>query len=187
MQLARSLRALGADVEDVKRRGLQLMYASPVELQVDRIIVNLFRHIERSEIRRVVIDAVGELVNATNDPQRLHDYLYALVQHFTVRGVTCLLMFETTGGGPDSWFDANSVGGRFSYMSDNIIILSTARRRLSVIKARATLHDLGSHEVEITGQGLRVRAGVSALSQPGASTRSSLPTRSAGDSWSENA
>jgi hypothetical protein len=34
---------------------------------------------------------------------------------------------------------------------------------------------------------LRVTAGVSALAQPGGSTRSSLPTRSAGDSWSENA
>ena len=67
MQLARSLRALGADVEDVQHRGLQLMYASPVELQVDRIIVNLFGHIQRSAIRRVVIDAVGELISAAND------------------------------------------------------------------------------------------------------------------------
>jgi circadian clock protein KaiC len=187
MQLARSLRALGADVEDVKRRGLQLLYASPVELQVDRIIVSLFRQIERSEIRRVVIDAVGELVSAANDPQWLHDYLYALVQHFTVRGVTSLLMFESTGGGPDSWFEANGVGRRFSYMSDNIIILSTARRRLSVIKARATLHDLGSHEVEITRQGLRVTGGVGTVAQPGGSTRSPFSTTPAGESWSENA
>ena len=157
MQLDRSLRGLGADVEDVKRRGLHLIYASPVELQVDRIIVSLFRQIQRAEIRRVVIDAVGELVSSASDPQRLHDYLYALVQHFTVRGVTSILMFEINGGGPDSWFEANSASGRFSYMSDNIVILSTAKRRLSVVKARATLHDLGSHELEITGQGLRVK------------------------------
>ncbi len=158
MQLARSLRGLGADVEDVKRRGLQLMYSSPVELQVDRIIVGLFRQIESSDIRRVVIDAVGELVSAANDPQRLHDYLYALVQHFTVRGVTSLLLFEIAGGGPDSWFEADSVSGRFSYMSDNIIVLSSAKRRLSIVKARATQHDLGSHDIEITGHGLRVMA-----------------------------
>ena len=130
---------------------------------------------------------MGELVSAANDPQRLHDYLYALVQHFTVRGVTSLLMFEITGGGPDSWFEADSVGGRFSYMSDNIIVLSSARRRLSVVKARATPHDLGSHEIVITGQGLRVTAGVGALAQPGGSTRSPLPTTSAGELWSENA
>ena len=92
MQLDRSLRGLGANVEEVKRRGLHLIYASPVELQVDRIIVQLFRQIQRAEIRRVVIDAVGELVSSASDPQRLHDYLYALVQHFTVRGVTSMLM-----------------------------------------------------------------------------------------------
>ncbi len=176
MQLDRSLRGLGADVENVKRRGLHLMYASPVELQVDRIIVSLFRQIQRAGIRRVVIDAVGELVSSASDPQRLHDYLYALVQHFTVRGVTSLLLFETTGGGPDSWFEANSASGRFSYMSDNIVILSTARRRLSIVKARATLHDLGNHELEITGQGLRVKAAVDAVARPGSRRPSARPS-----------
>jgi len=157
MQLARSLRALGADVEDVKRRGLSLMYVSPVELQVDRIIVSLFRQIQQAGIKRVVIDAVGELVNAASDPQRLNDYLYALVQHFTVRGVTSMLMFEITGGNPDSWFETDRVSGRFSYMCDNILILSTAPRGLSVVKARATDHDLSSHEMEITARGLRIK------------------------------
>jgi circadian clock protein KaiC len=162
MQLARSMRALGADVEDVTRRGLHLMYASPVELQVDRIIVSLFGEIRRKGIRRVVVDAIGELVSAASDAQRLHDYLYALVQHFTVRGVTSFLMFELTGGGPDSWFESNSVGRRVSYMTDNIIVMSTATRRLSVVKARATSHDLGSHEMEITDKGLRVKTPVGA-------------------------
>ena len=168
MQLARSLRGLGADVEDAKRHGLQLMYESPVELQVDRLIVSLFRRIQSAEVQRVVIDAVGELVNAASDPQRLHDYLYALVQHFTVRGVTSMLMFETTGGGSDSWFEADSVSGRFSYMSDNIVILSTAPRRLSIVKARASAHDLRSHEVEITNRGLRIKAGADAATRTGA-------------------
>ena len=42
-------------------------------------------------------------------------------------------------------------------MCDNILILSTASRRLSIVKARATQHDLGSHEMEITARGLRVK------------------------------
>ncbi len=157
MQLARCLRGLGADVEDAKRRGLHLMYASPVELQVDRIIVSLFRKIQQTGMRRVVIDAVGDLITAASDPQRLHDYLYALVQHFTVKGVTSILTYETAGARPESWFN----GGRFSYMSDNIIFLSTdiqdkTRRSVAIIKARACKHDLATHEVEITEKGLRV-------------------------------
>ncbi len=158
MQLARCLRSLGADVEASKRRGLQLLYTSPVELQVDRIIVSLFQRIQQTGIRRVVIDAVGDLIAAASDPQRLHDYLYALVQHFTVKGVTSFLAFETAGSGPEAWFS----GGRFSYMSDNIVFLSTdindkTRRSIAVIKARASKHDLAVHEMEITEKGLRVR------------------------------
>jgi circadian clock protein KaiC len=158
MQLARCLRSLGADVEDAKRRGLQLLYTSPVELQVDRIIVSLFQRIQQTGIRRVVIDAVGDLIASASDAQRLHDYLYALVQHFTVKGVTSFLAFETAGSGPEAWFS----GGRFSYMSDNIVFLSTdikdkTRRSVAVIKARASNHDLAVHEMEITERGLRVR------------------------------
>jgi KaiC/GvpD/RAD55 family RecA-like ATPase len=51
-------------------------------------------------------------------------------------------------------------------MSDNIIFLSTAARRLSIVKARATAHDLGSHEMEISGRGLRVKAPVDAVARP---------------------
>jgi circadian clock protein KaiC len=161
MQLARALRGLGTEVDDARRRGLSLMYVSPVELQVDRIIVSLFEQIKQAGIRRVVIDAVGDLVNAASDTKRLHDYLYALVQHFTVKGITSMLVTETAGSADGCGLGASG-DGQLSYMSDNIIALSANRsgratRHLSVVKARATRHDLGVHEVEITEAGLRVR------------------------------
>jgi KaiC/GvpD/RAD55 family RecA-like ATPase len=56
-------------------------------------------------------------------------------------------------------------------MSDNIIVLSTALRRLSIVKARATAHDLRSHEMEITRHGLRVKDGAGAAPWPGADAR----------------
>ena len=43
------------------------------------------------------IDALGDLASAATDPQRLHDYLYALVQHFAVSKITSILNFETPG------------------------------------------------------------------------------------------
>jgi len=160
MQLARALRGLGADVEDAKRRGLHLMYTSPVELQVDRIIVGLFERIKRTGIRRVVFDAVGDLVAAASDTARLRDYLYALVQHFTVRGMTSILMLEAARG-PDNDARVASLAGAFSYMSDNVILLSLdvkaqGARSLAVVKARACRHDLGVHDLEISEKGLRV-------------------------------
>jgi circadian clock protein KaiC len=162
VQLARCLRGLGVDIHDAKRRGLQVMYTSPVELQVDRIVVGLFQRIERAKIKRVVIDAVGDLVTAASDAQRLHDYIYALAQHFTVKGVTSMVTFETSREALDGGVESDPLGARFSYMSDNIVFLSTdgkdkPTRSLRVVKSRASAHDLATNEMEITERGLRLR------------------------------
>lgn len=162
-QIARVLRNLGVDAAEVEKKGLlKLYYSSPVELQIDSVIVTLFKRIRAEKIKRVVIDAVGDLRMAASDPQRLHDYLYALIQHFTVMGVTTFLNFETAGVGANA-HPASSKGGRISYLSDNIVILSMeikekVKRTVSVVKARGTAHDLSIHEVEITENGLRVKA-----------------------------
>jgi circadian clock protein KaiC len=161
IQLARTLRNLGVNLEDAERRGLKLLYASPVELQIDSVIVTVFRRIREERIRRVVIDAVGDLETAASDPQRLHDYLYALLQHLAVQGVTSVLTYETSGGTTDSG-PGSALGGRFSYMSDNIVLLTLevkekVKRTLAILKARGCAHDLGVHELEIASTGARVR------------------------------
>ncbi len=156
------LRNLGVDVAEAEKNGLlKLYYSSPVELQIDSVIVTLFKRIRAEKISRVVIDAIGDLRMAASDPQRLHDYLYALIQHFTVMGVTTFLNFETAGVGADG-HPASANGGRISYLSDNIVILSTevkekVKRTISVIKARGGAHDLSIHEIEITENGVRVK------------------------------
>jgi circadian clock protein KaiC len=128
-----------------------------VELQIDSIIVDMFRRIQQTGVRRLVIDAIGDLASAATDPQRLHDYLYALVQHFAVNDVTSILNFETAG---------NNVAGKgiqnaMSYLSDNVLLLTVdgedrTRRRLRVLKTRGSAHDPNVREVEITAAGLSV-------------------------------
>ena len=108
----------------------------------------------------MVIDAIGDLRMAASDPQRLHDYLYALIQHFTVMGVTTFLNFEIAGVGSDVHV-SEARDERISYLSDNIVLLSTevrdkVKRTVSIIKARGGAHDLNVHEIEITGKGVRV-------------------------------
>jgi hypothetical protein len=116
-QLKRTIRGLGFDVEELERQGLDLVYASPVELQIDSIIVDLFRRIEEKGVRRLVLDAVGDLASAATDPQRLHDYLYALVQHLAVRTITSVLNFETTG----NTIAHAGMQNAMSYLSDNVL------------------------------------------------------------------
>mgnify|MGYP006172014133 CR=1 FL=1 len=156
-QLIRTIGSLGVDLRQAQAQGLDLVYASPVELQIDSIIVDMFRRIQERGVRRLVVDAIGDLASAATDPQRLHDYLYALVQHFAVSNVTSILNFETMG---------NNIGGKgmqnaMSYLSDNVLLLTVdgedrTRRRIRVLKTRGSGHDPQVREVEITAAGLTV-------------------------------
>jgi circadian clock protein KaiC len=161
-QLARSINSLGQDLEQLKEEGLHLLYMSPVELQIDSIIGTVFRLIEELEVKRVVIDALGDLIQASSDNNRMHDYLYALNQHFSVNGLTSIYTFESAvdrsgllAGG------LRAHGDRISYMSDTVILLNIdmgkpVRRTLSIVKQRASAHALGEHEFTITTNGIRI-------------------------------
>jgi circadian clock protein KaiC len=156
-QLARSVRNLCG--HDLPQSGLDMLYISPVEVQIDSIIVTLFRMIQEKKIARVVVDSIGDLAMAASDPHRLHDYLYALVQHFAVKGITAMFTLETgdaiTGASTDSPL------GRISYMSDNILLLALRqgaqpRRELICVKTRGSEQDLGIHEFRMAKDGLHI-------------------------------
>ena len=156
-QLMRTIRGLGVNLEQLQAQGLDLVYASPVELQIDSIIVDMFRRIEQRGVRRLVLDAVGDLASAATDPQRLHDYLYALVQHFAVRTITSILNLETTGSGLSS----GGMQTAMSYLSDNVLLLAVegaerTRRTLRVLKTRGSAHDTMVRDVEISSRGMSV-------------------------------
>jgi circadian clock protein KaiC len=158
VQLRRAIGSLGIDPVDAQKAGLQLHYASPVELQIDSIVIEIFEAIKTGSVRRVVIDAVGDLAAAANDPQRVHNYLYSLVQHFAVRGVTSVLTLEAYEGFPGSRSDFNR---RFSYMSDNLLHLAwssevSGQRTIRVVKMRGSSHEHGIRKVDIDEHGLRV-------------------------------
>jgi circadian clock protein KaiC len=157
-QLARTFSNLGADMDAMRESGLELMYVSPVELQIDSIVVGIFERIRGGTIRRVVVDAVGDLITAASDAQRLHDYLYSLVQHFAVNGVTSLLTFES---GISSLGNIDPHEQRFSYMSDNVLAIALGgeertRRTIRVVKTRNSGHDPVVRQLEISSAGARV-------------------------------
>ncbi|HMI57860.1 MAG TPA: ATPase domain-containing protein [Gemmatimonadaceae bacterium] len=157
-QLARSFANLGADTNATRDGGLEFMYVSPVELQIDSIVVGIFERIKDGTIRRVVVDAVGDLITAASDTQRLHDYLYSLVQHFAVNGVTSLLTFES---GISAYGGLDTHEQRFSYMSDNVLAIALGgeertRRTIRVIKTRNSGHDPVVRSLDISGAGARV-------------------------------
>jgi circadian clock protein KaiC len=156
-QLRRAIVGLGEDPDEMQVKGLNLIYASPVELQIDSIVGEIFNAIESGTVRRLVIDAIGDLATAASDVQRLHDYLYSLIQHFAVRGVTTILTLEVGD---------ESLGGlgtdlRFSYMSDNLIHLAWSKKKVDqrtmrIVKMRGSSHEQGIRDFEIDASGARL-------------------------------
>ena len=154
-QLDAQMAALGVDPREARAQGLHFLYVSPVELQIDSIVATLYRTVYQAGIRRLVVDAVGDLSMTTADPQRLHSYLYALAQHLAVKGVTSVFTYETTGH--DIYTET-----RMSALADNVILLGIdlqerrARRTLRIVKARGIAHDMDEHELLIKSGGVEV-------------------------------
>jgi circadian clock protein KaiC len=159
-QLAHQVKEIGGVLGGEVHGRLELLYYSAVELSIDRIVVSIFEALRQGPIGRVVIDAIGDLGIAASDAQRMHDYLYALVQHFAVLGVTSLLTLETDP--PILVVDVNH--GRLSHMTDNIVFLELRPkdgvfgRTLRVAKSRGVSHDLQPRDMQIDARGLRVVA-----------------------------
>jgi circadian clock protein KaiC len=156
-QVERMLRGLGVGPARAAAAGFHHLYASPVELQIDSVIVDIFNFIQTRGVRRVVIDAVGDLITAASDRKRLHDFMYSLVQHFVVRNVTSMLNLEAISGITGTQDEEQ----RWSYMSDNVLVLSRAEgglaeRSIRVIKTRNSNHDPAAHGMAIGADGVHI-------------------------------
>jgi circadian clock protein KaiC len=156
-QIGRTIRRLGGD--EATAAALDVFYTSPVELQIDSIVGELFDRIDEQGIRRLALDGVGDLVTSTSETKRVHDYLYALTQHLAVRGITTVLTLESVArhGGAELAL----VPGPISYLADNLVALdmggdAAMRRTLRVLKARNSGHDAAVREIRIGPDGIRV-------------------------------
>jgi circadian clock protein KaiC len=155
-QLAQAISSLGLDPSELRENGLRFLYASPVELQIDSLVVQVFGMVQREGIRRVVIDSLNELSLSASDLTRFHDYLYALLQHLASEGVTTALTLE---GQPRQHPLQGDL--RIFSLVDSIIELGIEldpdpRRFIRVVKARGINHDLAIRDMAIDAGGIRV-------------------------------
>ena len=158
-QLSRVMKNLGWKPETLLNGGgFDLLYKSPVELQADTVTSEIFRRVREGKIRRVVLDALGDLERSSVDRQRFADFIYALTQWFAAENVTCLMMYELT-----NLFEVHGISDQeISNMADNVILLRFTpgpemQRTLRIIKTRGSAHDNREHELQITHKGVVVK------------------------------
>jgi circadian clock protein KaiC len=152
IQLERMARGFGWSLA---QPDVELMYRSPIDVYLEEWFYDLLEAIERTGASRVLVDSLGDLRLATTDEVRFREYLYSLLQRCATTGVSLMLTLETTHGGPPR---ASDYG--LSNLSDNVVLLEILRRRarlahtITVLKTRASQHDLAVREFAISGAGI---------------------------------
>ncbi|MGA7614161.1 MAG: ATPase domain-containing protein [Thermoanaerobaculia bacterium] len=158
VQFRATLRNFGWDDEALLSSGnMEHMYRSPVEMQIDSVVVELFQRVRQQKIRRLVIDALGDLRHRSYDPQRLIEYLYSLTQWFAVEEVTTLITVEV----PTALLLQQVTGDEVSNMSDNILTLRfkadrEMQRWIRILKTRNSGHDPVERRFEISSSGMEI-------------------------------
>jgi circadian clock protein KaiC len=156
-QLGRIMASFGWEPEELINKGFELMYRSPVEMQLDSVSCEIFQRVREGKIKRVVIDALGDLERCSIDRKRFSDFIYALTQWFAVRNVTCMMNYEMS-----NLFEVHGISDQeVSNLSDNIILLrfsegAKMERTLRIIKTRGSAHDDHEHNLEITSKGISI-------------------------------
>jgi circadian clock protein KaiC len=158
-QMARIMQNLGWNLEELVNSGnFELMYGSPVEMQLDSVAAELFARVRSGKVRRVVIDSMGDLERSSIDHRRFADFIYALTQWFAVENVTCIMTFELR-----ELFEVHGITEEeISNMSDNLILLGFTsgqemNRTIRIIKTRGSAHDNQLHFLDISSNGVAVR------------------------------
>jgi circadian clock protein KaiC len=142
----------------LENKDFELMYRSPVEMQLDSVAAELLNRVLQGGVKRVVIDAIGDLKKSSADAQRFSDFMYSLSQWFATKNVTCLLMYEV-----HNLFEVPRISDEeISNLSDNIVLLSFSRdeemaRKIRIIKTRGSAHDHREHTLEITSRGVAIK------------------------------
>lgn len=136
--------------------GLTFLEVPPIKVNADILADRLLNDIERTGAQRLVIDSIAELERAilrSADPQRLEDYLAALLRALRTHQVTALLLKESDkalAATLDFSSDALSV------LAENVLLLQQMpfqgqlHRILSVLKLRFSDHDSRLREFRIT-------------------------------------
>ncbi|MEJ5240465.1 MAG: ATPase domain-containing protein [Anaerolineales bacterium] len=144
-QLIQIARNFGFDIDSLLQSGrLILLYASPVELDIDEHAQKMLAAIQAVQAKRVVIDSIGDLeAGAHGDANRYLHFVYSLVQWLKTHQITALMTAEM---GDLFGSELTLTGRGISHVADALILMryteidGEIRRALAVLATRGSDH-----------------------------------------------
>jgi circadian clock protein KaiC len=166
-KVARNVRSLGFDLDELQRSGMLVVLAFRVdpseivaagEFDFEPIFAILADAIEQVGAKRVVLDTIEVIFGAFGDDAIVRSELIRLVRWLDDRGVTVILTGERGNG------DNNSLTrhGIEEYVTDCVIVLDhrvsaeISTRRLRVVKYRGSAHGTNEYPFLISAHGFSV-------------------------------
>ncbi len=155
-----------ADALTLDGRATEVLFLSPIELNLDAAAAQIRAAVESRAVRRVVIDSVAELELAARDPHRFDDFMASLVGFMRGHEVTTIMTREIT-----QLLGAQlTIGSQgLSYIVDNIVLLryleldAQIRRAIAILKTRGSDHDKRLRELRIEAGAITIRDGFEQL------------------------
>jgi circadian clock protein KaiC len=136
---------------------IDVMYRSPVDIEIDEWVYELLDRIERLGARRVLIDSLVDLhFAARGDEVRFREYMYSLTQRCSRAGVSLFMTTEL----PELFDVARLSDYGVSHLADNVLLLQyrrvdgDVRRSVTLLKARATRNATQVREFTIGPDGI---------------------------------
>lgn len=165
-QLVAKAGAFGWDFAGARARGdLVVSHFEPVELSLDRLAAEVTKLVG-PDVRRIVVDSMGELEHAAHGSDRFPDYLWSLMSVLRSKGATILVTSETAAFFGPTFELARGL----SFVVDNVLLLryteleSEIKRALSVVKMRESDHVKSLVEFEIGSKGAVVKGKFTGIS-----------------------
>ncbi|HEX5280971.1 MAG TPA: ATPase domain-containing protein [Micropepsaceae bacterium] len=157
--------ALSLDLRRLTEEGaLEILWQPATEGVLDELGDRLLTAVRRRDVRRVFIDGLAGLQEATAEPERIRRFCTAFANELRGLGVTSLYSGETddaVGGIPGAPPSAVSLRGA-SAMAENVLLMrfvelrSGLHRIISILKMRDSDFDASLHEFVIGSEGIVV-------------------------------
>ncbi len=129
---------------------------STVDLLIDEWLHEVLDLAESVGARRLVVDSLGDLSVAAEDPMRFRDYMASFIQRCARRKISIMLTHEVV-----ELFGLTRLSEfGISHLSDNVVLLQylpdgdNLRRTITVLKTRASAHQPIRHQFTITPRGI---------------------------------
>jgi len=153
-------RSFGIKLDRYLKNGMfKLVPLSSIELSVDQLFHELKGLLNKEKPGRFVLDGLTLLMRVIEDEDYMVDYLGAMLELFSLHGVTSVFTFEV-----DKMFGSFEIDSRRTLsLFDNLLLLryveleGEIRRAVALLKMRGTDHDKSIQEYVISTGGIEVR------------------------------